>query len=166
MSRIDFERLDDDSRTWIFAAAQPLDARQTELVTATVRRFLEEWTSHGEDVPSSAELLHDRFLVIAADESAVSGGCAVDRLFRTVRQLREAGADFLQTTLVFWRDGELVRSATREEFRCLAESGVVGADTIVFDTTVERLGDVRDGSWARTAAESWHAQAFPLRRAS
>jgi hypothetical protein len=39
----------------------------------------------------------------------------------------------------------------RAEFRT---SG--NADTRVFDVTVERLGDVRSGTWEKPAAESWH----------
>jgi hypothetical protein len=83
--------------------------------------------------------------------------------YRRVRSLKEsAGADLLETTLVFWRDGDAVRSATRAEFRKLAEEGRVGPSTIVFDTTAETLGAIRSGAWEKRAAESWHAEAFNL----
>ncbi|MGH9456696.1 MAG: hypothetical protein ACRD2J_03540 [Thermoanaerobaculia bacterium] len=167
MSRVAFDALPDEARTWVFAAAAPLDARSAEIVRGTIDAFLEGWSSHGEDVPAAARLVEGRFLVVAADEAAVTGGCSVDRLFRTVRDLRRsAGIDFLETTRVYWRDGEAVASATRDEFRRLAESGSVTSETIVYDTTAERLAEVRSGAWSRPAAESWHARAFPLRRAS
>ena len=42
---------------------------------------------------------------------------------------------------------------TRDEFRNSAD-----ADTVVYDTLAERLGDVRGGRWERRAADSWHAK--------
>ena len=62
---------------------------------------------------------------------------------------------------VFYRGphGE-VRRAERAEFRRLAQAGEVDADTVVFDTTLTRVGGLRDGSWERPAREAWHRQAF------
>ncbi len=43
----------------------------------------------------------------------------------------------------------------------MAERGEVDGNTIVFDLTVQHLGDVRDGGWERAAVSSWHAQLLP-----
>ena len=36
----------------------------------------------------------------------------------------------------------------------------VTLDTIVFDNTITRVGDVRSGRWERPAADAWHGRAF------
>ena len=33
--------------------------------------------------------------------------------------------------------------------------------TVVFDLTVDRLGELRDGRWELPAAASWHRQLLP-----
>ena len=48
----------------------------------------------------------------------------------------------------------------RHRFSALAASGSVTLDTIVFDNTITRVGDVRSGRWERTVADAWHGRAF------
>jgi hypothetical protein len=75
-------------------------------------------------------------------------------MFGTLRQLeRDLGVDILDSNRVFFRDGGDVQSVTRSEFRNAATTA-----TPVFDITVERLGEVREGSWEKPAAQSWHRQ--------
>ena len=167
MSNIPIQNLADDARIWLFGAAAPMTDEQKRVARQTLSTYLDQWNAHGDDIPAAVDVVADRFLVVAADRNAVSGGCSVDRMYRQVRALRDSvGADLLDTTLVFWREGEAIRSATRAEFRKLAESGAVGIDTRVLDTTVETLGAIRSGSWERPASQSWHAEAFPLRKVS
>jgi hypothetical protein len=165
MSNIPISHLADDARIWLFGASTPLTEEQQRVARETLAAYLAEWNAHGDDIPAAVDVVADRFLVVAADRNAVSGGCSVDRMYRQVRSLMvSAGTDLLDTTLVFWREGAQVRSATRGEFRKLAESGAVDANTVVFDTTAETLGAIRSGSWERPAAAAWHGEAFPLRQ--
>ena len=167
MSHIPIQNLADDARVWLFGATAPLTDDQKRVARDTLATYLSDWNSHGDDIPAAVDIVGDRFVVVAADRRAVSGGCSVDKMYRQVRALRESvGADLLETTLVFWRDGDQVRSATRSEFRKLAEAGTVGPATLVFDTTAETLGAIRSGAWERPAAQSWHAEAFPFREVS
>jgi len=53
-----------------------------------------------------------------------------------------------------------VQQLSRSEFARLAEEGVVGPDTVVFDNTVTRLKDARLGRWEVPARESWHRKVF------
>jgi hypothetical protein len=163
MSNIPIDTLADDARIWLFGAKEPLTEEQKRAARDALSSHLAEWNSHGDDIPAAVDIVADRFVVVAADRRAVSGGCSVDRMYRQVRALRQSvGADLLDSGLVFWRDGESIRSAPRAEFRKLAEAGTVGAGTVVFDTTAETLGTIRSGAWERPASESWHAEAFPL----
>jgi hypothetical protein len=61
--------------------------------------------------------------------------------------------------VLFRRDDEIAR-VPRETFAELAKAGDVGPDTTVFDNTLTRLGDVREGRWETKAADSWHGRAF------
>jgi hypothetical protein len=75
-------------------------------------------------------------------------------MFGTLKQLeRDLGVAILDSNRVFLRDQNGVRAVQRSEFRNTATP-----ETPVFDVTVERLGDVREGAWEKPAAESWHRQ--------
>ena len=49
---------------------------------------------------------------------------------------------------------------SRSEFRQAARDGTVTPDTLVFDTTLTSLADLRAGRFERPARESWHGTAF------
>lgn len=165
MSATDFARLPDDARLWVFAASRPLSAGESAALLERVNHFVSGWLAHGRPVVGAAELRHDRFLLVAADERATGvSGCSIDSLFHTLGGVEaEMGLTLRDAAAVLFRDasGE-VRGATRPEFRELARGGAVDAETPVFDNTVSTVGALRAGEWERPLRESWHARAFPV----
>jgi len=150
--------LGEDSRVWIFASPAPLDASRRAALESTIGHFLDGWESHGVRLPAACEILHDRFLVVAADQRTDPSGCSIDKLFRLLHSLAvESGTSLLETHHVFFRDHEgNVQSATRQGFRELADRDEVSASTIVFDTTIDTLDAIVHGRWEKPAGESWH----------
>jgi hypothetical protein len=155
MPRTDIQRLGDDSRIWIFGISPALDETKGVRLLRRIDAFLDQWAAHGTPIGSARDLVEGSFLVIAVDRQAETSGCSIDRMFGTLKELeRELGVSILDANRVFVRHGDgHVSAVTRAEFH---ESG--DPDTHVFDTTAERLAELRSGSWERRAAESWHAQ--------
>lgn len=145
MTRLDIDRLSDDATIWIFPTTGG------ERLLPHVDAFLEQWTAHGASVTAGRDLREGVFLIIAAEKESETSGCSIDRLFALIRSL---DPQMLDASRVFFRgeDGK-VRHATRAEFGALA-----GPATIVFDTTAQRLGEIRSGAWERAARDSWHAR--------
>jgi hypothetical protein len=75
---------------------------------------------------------------------------------------RKLGVALLDHGPVLFRQHEAIARLPRPAFAELARRGDVSPDTIVFDNTVTRVADVREGRWERPARESWHARAFGL----
>jgi hypothetical protein len=150
--RVPIEQLSNDARIWIFGISPSLDAEQSATMLRGVNAFLDQWAAHGAPITAAAEVREGSFLIVAADERSEKSGCSIDRMFGLLRQLEQNfGVQILDSTRVFFREGGGVRAIGRGEFRNAANS-----DTRVFDVTAERLGDVRQGSWERRAADSWH----------
>jgi hypothetical protein len=167
MALTELSNLDHSSKLWIFASPVPLDPPLIERIEEALTRFVSTWKSKGHDIQAAFEIHEDRFLVVAAEEAVMSSGCTMDKLFRTLRAVSaEMGIDLLDSTPVFWRDGDRVRASSRSEFRQLAESGEVGPGTLVYDITIDSIAAFHEGSWVRPAASSWHAEAFPLAKVS
>lgn len=159
-----FSALPDEARVWVFASPAPITGATADALLQRVDGFLEEWHAHGHPVVGGRDWRHDHFLLVAADEAATGvSGCSTDALFRIFKQAeRELGITLLDGSLVWYREGGEVRSASRAEFRERARHGLVTGDTIVFDNTVPTVGGVRSGAWERPAREAWHGRAFGL----
>ena len=152
--RVDIDQLSNNAHIWIFGISPALDAQKEEVLLRHVDRFLDGWAAHGVPIAGARELREGSFLVVAADEKCEKSGCSIDRMFGLLRQLeQELDVRILDSSRIFLRDGDAVRVVPRSEFRTAATR-----DTPVFDVTVERLGEVRSGTWLRRAADSWHAQ--------
>jgi len=153
----------DHSRLWIFASNQTLEPETATELLRRVDEFLDQWHAHGHPVVGTRQLLHDRFLLVAADEQASGvSGCSIDSLFRLLQQTeRELHISLLDSSRVQYRDRqEAVQSVPRADFRRLVSHGEVDGETPVFDNTVSTLGDLRAGRWERPMRDSWHAEAF------
>lgn len=155
MPRTDIDKLPDDSRIWIFGISPALDAAQREALLASADRFLDQWSAHNVAINSARAVIDDTFLVVAVDRQSETSGCSIDRMFGLLRELEShLGVSILDPNRVFVRHGDgHVDALTRSEFRDRADK-----HTHVFDTLVERLGEVRSGRWEKPAEESWHAR--------
>lgn len=152
--RVNLDQLGNDAYVWIFGISPSLDAQKSDALLRHVNGFLENWNAHGTPIPGAAEVREGSFLIVAADEHREKSGCSIDRMFGTLKQLeRDLGVAILDSNRVFLRDDAGVRAVPRTEFRNAATSA-----TPVFDTTVERLGDIREGAWEKPVSESWHRQ--------
>ena len=159
--RIELNQLADDSRIWIFGISPSLDPPKRTRLLQQIDAFLRQWAAHGAPVTSARDVLHDSFLVIAVDRRSETSGCSIDRMFGVLRQLeRDLDVAILDPNRIFERAADgAVHAVTRDAFGARG-----GADTVVFDTLAERLGDVRLGTWQRRAADSWHAKLLPIGR--
>lgn len=162
MPRLPFEQLPDSARIWVFAGDRPLAPREADRLLAVTDTFLDQWAAHGVALRGSAQLLYDRFLVVAVDEAAAGvSGCSIDALTRQLKGLEtELGVSLLDHGPVLFRDGKSIARVTRREFEDLVSKGRVSPDTCVFDTTVRTLADVRSGRWEGPARLAWHGRAF------
>lgn len=163
-----FSELPDDARVWVFAASDRVTGdRAAQLLTA-VDEWLAEWKAHGEPLTSAREWRDDRFLVIGVDQStAGASGCSIDALFRILQSFqRQLGTSLVGGGRVFYRNhaGE-VESATRTSFSGRAAAGDVGADTMVYDTSLTTAASYRNRFMLR-AGDAWHRELLEPQKVS
>lgn len=154
MPRIDLNHLPDDSRIWLFGITPALDDAKRATLVAQVDGFLDQWASHGTPIHGAAAVVDHTFLVVGIDRAAEASGCSIDRMYGLLRNLeRDLGVKILDADRVFFRHGDgRIDSTSRAAFASNADK-----HTIVFDTTAERLGEIRNGDWEKRAEDSWHA---------
>jgi hypothetical protein len=164
MPVVTFDTLPDDARLWIFAADRTLTADESHALLEGVDGFLAQWKAHGHPLTVAREWKYDRFLLVGVDEvSAGASGCSIDAMVRTLTQLEEdLQVHMLDHGPVLFRQDDGIARLPRPAFAELARSGAVSGDTVVFNNTVTRVGELREGRWESRAADSWHARAFGL----
>lgn len=147
------------ARVWIYQAHTPFRAEDIAAVNAHLQEFARQWVSHNNQLLAEGTLLHDRFVVLAVDESqAGASGCSIDSSVKFIKQL---GAQydrdlFNRMRFSYEKDGE-VHTVSRDEFGALYASGAIHDDTIVFDTLVDTVEKLHAG-FRKPLKDSWHAR--------
>lgn len=163
MPKIAFDSLPKDARLWVFGVGRALAPQEQADLLAVVDRFLDEWKAHGTPLAGARDFREGRFLMVGVDEASVPpSGCSIDAMVRVLRSLEGTmGVALVDHGPVFYRSSSgAVERVERAEFRRLIEEGQVGPATAVFDTTLTRVGRLRDGGWERPARDTWLGQAF------
>lgn len=148
------------AQVWVFGAGRDLTQAEESQIREELGAFVRGWKAHEVPLRAAAEIIDRRFVVAAVDEQHAASGCSIDKLFGVMRSFEQRfGVTLLDTSSVWFRgrDGA-VRSASREEFKKLAERGEVDAETVVFDFAVSSLADLRSESFSRPAGKSWHSR--------
>ncbi len=159
MPQAPFDSLPDSSRVWIFGVDHALGEMDARRLLATVDGFLDSWAAHGTPLRAGREWRHNRFLIVAVDQSAVgASGCSIDGLFRKLQQLEtELGVSIVGGGRIFVRDPDgAVRLTSRPELKAAAHAAELSPDTPVFDLTGQTLAEYRE-RFERPARESWAA---------
>lgn len=144
------------ARAWVYQSTRKLSLAEAIGIRQRINAFVEQWTSHKVDVLGWGDLLHDRFVVLMADEDHVQlGGCSIDSSVRFIKSLEdEFQTKFFDRWNLAFRKGNEVHSVGRDEFARLVESGEITDDTIVFNNLVQTKADLLE-KWQVPYKESW-----------
>ena len=156
-----FGGLPDSARLWIFGVGRSLSGAEEARLLESVAAFLGGWKAHGRRLAALHEWVGGRFLLVAVDDRAVPpSGCSIDALVGRLRGLEaEFGTEIVGGAPVWYRSGGTggaIERVSRPVFRDRARAGLVTGETVVFDLSLERVGELRAGRFERPVGESWH----------
>lgn len=134
--------LPENSRVWIFGAAQLLEATHLDLLKTQMDKFVSDWSAHGAQLSAGYSILHDSILIVAVDENvAPPTGCSIDKVFKL---LGNFPVDFLQRMLVWQPFCNTSKVFTLAQVKESVQSKILDGETIVINTMVTNLRDVRE----------------------
>ena len=157
-----FRDLPDGAQLWVFGFIRPLSKRDTENIKKHLDAFLPRWTSHQVPVRGAYTVLYDRFVLVAGHCPEGLSGCSMDSCVSNFKQLKAGcGLDALNRSLVFYRDREgQVQCLDRPSFQRKVDSAEITPSSTVFDTTLQKLGQLKSGGLETPFEKSWQATAF------
>lgn len=159
---VPFESLPDHARIWIYQSNRKINSQEVNIISETLAAFTERWSVHGVPMPGSFVIRFDQFIILAADENAVSAsGCSIDDSVRTMKDLGKLiGIDLFDRSQIAFKNGENILMVTMSELKKQYQSGVWGNDSLLFNNLINTKGDL-DRRWLVPAATTWVSRYIP-----
>ena len=160
-----FSSLPDQARLWIYASDRTLQKDEIHQIRLLFDEFIADWHSHGRKVSAEFDILHNRFVLLAANiPDADISGCGIDASVHALEQIaHRAGFSILSGLHILYKSGAgTIESAPRPVFRQLVRTESITGETIVFDTSLTHVHQLRAGSFELPAQSSWHATVFRI----
>lgn len=156
---VSIDGLNPAARIWVYQANEPFTETASSEVEKHLQEFAQQWVSHSRELKAGATVLHQRFLVLAVDETqAGASGCSIDSSVNFVKKL---GAHYQRDLFDRLRfsyvlNGE-VHTVSKEEFANLYTQGIINDETPVFDPLVKTVGELST-AFQKPLKDSWHAR--------
>lgn len=146
--------------TWVFQFDNELNAEEIAIVEQKSQTFLTEWKAHGTPVPGKAQVKHQRFLILEAEEGSTSG-CSIDSMTRSITAIAQTVGKKLDdaSQIAFLNADNKVETLDFRELKAAVESGKLQAHTVVFDNTMGQSSDLY--KWEVRLEDSWMKRYLP-----
>lgn len=151
-----FSQLSDQAHIWIYQANRQLTNQEVETILQKSKTFLEAWNSHGRSLQCAAEVLYNRFLVLAVERSIQElSCCTVDSAIHFLHELKDTlQLDLLDRTNVVFKQGDTIFTAPLDQIKEKIRQGTILADTLMFDNTITHKAALAD-KWLVPVKNSW-----------
>ncbi|GAB4036156.1 hypothetical protein [Spirosoma jeollabukense] len=163
---VDFDKLPDTARIWVYQANRPLTDSDVKIVEEALQPALSQWAAHGQPLLASAQVIKDRFVVVAVDEGySLPSGCSIDASVRMLqdigRQLERVNGpiDFFDRSVAVLATDGSVRTFALPMIKEAVENGSLTPSTTVFNTLVKTKTEFL-AAWHVRAADSWLKRYF------
>lgn len=152
-----FEHFPSDTRVWVYQSNKQFSSEIVPRLKQVVDQFAQNWVSHNRQLRAHGDVLHDRFIILAVDETqADASGCSIDKSVHFLKQLEsELGVDLFDRMTFAWKEGDEVKTADQAAFSSLYQAGEITPNTLVFDNLVKTKGELEE-KWLKPLNQSWH----------
>lgn len=155
---LDLIALDQSSRVWIYQANRELTYDELDIAREQLFPFMDQWSSHSQELYTYGNIFHKRFLALFVDSHASTGasGCSIDSSVRFITQLGEQlGVDFFDRLQFCYLDqNEDVQAVNRIQLKDAYQNGLIDDNTYFFDNLVSTKKDFLE-KWTTHLGESW-----------
>ena len=122
--------------------------------------FMAVWKAHGAPVPGEASLRYDRFVIVRATPGHASG-CSIDAMNKGVSDiLGHYGLIVMGADQIFFKENDgSIGFVDFRDAKSSILSGRLGANTIVFDSSMAQSGDLEN--WEVPLNKTWLGRFLP-----
>ncbi|HEX9956664.1 MAG TPA: hypothetical protein VGA96_05400 [Fibrella sp.] len=153
---ISFDQITPNARLWVYQANRALTADEKAAVESALQPALDSWAAHGHPLLASAQVVDDRFLLVAVDEGAgLPSGCSIDSSVHTVQAIGQAlGIDFMDRSVTYLAGVKSVQSVPLGSLKAAFADGTLTPATTVFNTLAKTKAEYL-AAWHVPAVQTW-----------
>jgi hypothetical protein len=151
-----FASLPDSARVWVYQANRPLTDADVAQIDAALQPSLSQWAAHGQPLLASAQVVNNRFVVIAVDEGHnLPSGCSIDASTHFLKGIgTQLQADFFDRSAAYAGPNGEVLTLPLPKIKEAVMDGRLTPETTVFNTLVNTKADFAQ-NWTKPAAQTW-----------
>jgi hypothetical protein len=141
-----FEELPESSRVWVYQSNRKLEEKELEYIKSRSEEFISSWESHGTPVPASFKILHERFLIIAADESSFGiSGCSTDKSVHFIKDLEAVlGVKFFDRLQIPFKTNVGIVFHKMSDLKKLILEEKINQKDILLNTLVSNINELKN----------------------
>ena len=153
---VPFETLPLSARVWIFQSDRLFSEDDLKIINDRLRAFTDKWSVHGHPLPTSFKIAHNRFIILAADEShQTASGCSIDSSVHALKELEQLlGLGLFDRNLVAFKQGDEVSLVPLQELKEKFQQGILTADTLTFNNLIATREQF-ENNWLLPASQTW-----------
>jgi hypothetical protein len=158
---VPFEKLNPQSKIWIYQTDRVLSESQQEIVITKTSAFLQEWTAHGNSLEAGVEIRYNQFIIIGVNEAVnEASGCSIDKSVGFIRELGNLlNIDLLERSNVAIKNENQIRLISFTEIRKMVLGKEITPETEIFNQTVTSKKEL-ENNWILPAGKSWLKKYF------
>ena len=126
------------NRVWIYLSDKEISGELEKEISAEMKKFLAGWNAHGQPLTGDCQILHNRFIVIRANETQfAASGCSIDKQVQFVKQLEQKYAlNLFDRLLVGLKKDDGVEVVHSSKISELLSNGKINENSLIFNTAV------------------------------
>ncbi|MBN08936.1 MAG: ABC transporter ATPase [Flavobacteriaceae bacterium] len=154
-----FNKLSKTSRIWIFPCNRRINKEESEEIFALSISFINNWTSHNNNLLASIHIPYERFIIYAVDSKKnIASGCSIDKLMRFIQDLeRKFNLVLLDKMNVTYKQENKLFYKPLSVFKSMIKKGLINSETIVFNNLVDNISTYHS-EWEIALKNSWHSR--------
>lgn len=151
-----FEKMNPNAKVWIYQSSRNFNEKEVQEISEALKQFVSNWTAHGASLLADAQLISNRFIVFAVDESqAMASGCSIDKSVAIIRQLQsQYNIDLLNRTNILYQSENAWISEHFNDVKEKLANHTLTSETHFFDNTITKLKDFH-AEWLKPMKNSW-----------
>jgi hypothetical protein len=153
----------DKSRVWVYQSSRAFIKKEQQEINEQLEQFYTQWTAHGAAVKGWAKVLFGQFIVVMADETAVSvSGCSTDSSVKIIKSIeRQYSVNmFDRMSITFMRKGK-AEMLPLGQIQYAIDKGFIDGETYLFNNVVYTKAELQE-RWLVPLRKSWLAERVDL----
>lgn len=158
--KIPFENMPAYAKIWVYQTDKNLTRHESETIEASLNEQVNEWAAHGAPLMGAFKILHNRFVIIAVDETYNgTSGCSIDASTNWLKMLgQNLNINFFDRSIAYLSTDDL-KTVDFLKVKNEIALGNINSETIIFNNLVNTISDFQQ-NWKIKAEDSWLKKHF------